>query len=174
MIKNHQKPELNKSYDQRMLNIAPKIMANNKIFNSILKTREQNLAKNILTSEKILKKNLDDIKNLKRRGKFEKFWKPDNAEYDPNKKIYFYAMRANHYEEVVNKMREKYLQDKNHFYSYSNYSLALSFPMIDRYRNEEYLNYMENKSKWLNKNDFDRYKQPEREKIYFPRINKEI
>ena len=168
------KTELNKSYDQRMLNIAPKILANNKIFNSILKTREQNLAKNILTSEEILKKNLDDIKNIKRRGKFEKFWKPDNAEYDPNKKIYFYAMRANHYEEVVNKMREKYLQDKNHFYSYSNYSLALSFPMIDRYRNEEYLNYMENKSKWLNKNDFDRYKQPEREKIYFPRINKEI
>jgi hypothetical protein len=33
---------------------------------------------------------------------------------------------------------------------------------------------MENKSKWINKNDFDRYKQPEREKIYFPRIKKEI
>ena len=86
----------------------------------------------------------------------------------------YYAMRKNHYEEVVNKMRQRYLKDKNHFYAYSNYSLALSFPMIDRYRNEEYINYMDNKSKWISKKDFDRFKQPEREKIYFPRISKEI
>ena len=46
--------------------------------------------------------------------------------------------------------------------------------MIDRYRNEEYINYMDNKSKWISKKDFDRFKQPEREKIYFPRISKEI
>ncbi len=91
-----------------------------------------------------------------------------------HKIIMYGPSRSNHYEDVVKIMREKYLKDKNHFYAYSDYSLALSFPMIDRYRNEEYLNYMENKSKWINKYDFDRYKQPEREKIYFPRIKKEI
>ena len=172
--KNRVETEPNKNYEQRMLNIAPKILANNTIFNTILKNREKNFSKNLLSHDEYMKKNLEDIKNMKRKGKFEKFWKPDNSEHDPNKKIYFYAIRANHYEEVVNKMREKYLKDKNHFYTYSDYSLALSFPMIDRYRNEEYLKYMENKSKWINKNDFDRYKQPEREKIYFPRIKKEI
>ena len=163
-----------KSYNERMLNIAPKIMANNKIYNSILKTRAKNYLKNILNTDEIFKRNIEDLKKIKRKGKFEKFWKPDNNEYDKNKKIYFYAIRANHYDEVVSRMREKYLKDKSHFYTYSDYSLALSFPMIDRYKNEEYLKYLENKSKWINKNDFERYKQPEREKIYFPRINKEI
>jgi len=163
-----------KSYNERMMNIAPKIMANNKIYNNILKTRAKNYLKNLLNTDEILKRNIEDIKKIRRKGKFEKFWKPDNNEYDKNKKIYFYAIRANHYDEVVSRMREKYLKDKNHFYTYSDYSLALSFPMIDRYKNEEYLKYLENKSKWINKNDFERYKQPEREKIYFPRINKEI
>ena len=172
--RNRVQTEPNKSYDQHMLNIAPRIMAHNKLFNNILRKRLKNFGQNLLNEDKFIKKNIEYIKSIKRKGKFEKFWKPDNSEHDPNKKIYFYAIRANHYDEVVKRMREKYLKDKNHFYAYSDYSLALSFPMIDRYRNEEYLNYMDNKSKWINKNDFDRYKQPEREKIYFPRIKKEI
>ena len=80
-------------------------------------------------------------------------------------------MRKNHYEEVVNKMREKYLKDKDHFYTYSEMALTLSFPMIDKFRNEDYLNYINNKSKWIVSNDFDRYKQPAREKYYFPKID---
>ena len=46
--------------------------------------------------------------------------------------------------------------------------------MVEGFRNEEYLNYIENKSKWIIEKDFDRYKQPEREKIFFPRIIKEL
>ena len=172
--RNVTKTEPNHSYDKKMLNIASKIDANNEIFNKILKKRQENYLKNLLDSDKLLQRNLEDLKKIKRKGKFKKFWNPDNSTPEPNKKIYFYAMRANHYEEVVNKMRQRYLKDKNHFYAYSNYSLALSFPMIDRYRNEEYINYMDNKSKWISKKDFDRFKQPEREKIYFPRISKEI
>ena len=166
--------EPNVSYNDRMMSIPPKIIDYNKVYNGILKKRAKNYLKNLLNTDEIIKRNIEDIKKIKRKGKFEKFWKPDNSVQDKNKKIYFYAIRANHYEEVVSRMRENYLKDKNHFYSYSDYSLALSFPMIDRYKNEEYLKYMENKSKWINKNDFERYKQPEREKIYFPRINKEI
>ena len=43
--------------------------------------------------------------------------------------------------------------------------------MIERERNQKYLDYVENKSKWINEKDFDRYKQPDREKFYFPKIN---
>ena len=165
--------EPNVSYNKRMLNITPKISAKNKYFESLLEKRENNYKK-LLSQEELLKRNIEDIKKMKKKPTNEKFWRPDPNPRDPNKKISFYAIRANHYDEVVNRMREKYIKDKNHFYSYSNYSLALSFPMIDRYRNEEYLKYIENKSKWINKYDFERYKQPEREKIYFPRIKKEI
>ena len=69
-------------------------------------------------------------------------------------------------------MREKYLKDKNHFYTYSLYGLNLNFPMIERDRNEEYIKYIENKKRWKGKDkDFDRYTQPPREKFYFPKIN---
>ena len=44
-------------------------------------------------------------------------------------------------------MREKYIKDKKHFYSYSDYSIYLSFPMYDTSRNEEYIKYKENKKK---------------------------
>ena len=47
------------------------------------------------------------------------------------------------------------IKDKKHYYAYSNYSLALSFPMIERDRNQKYLDYVENKSKWKNGKDFD-------------------
>ena len=66
------------------------------------------------------------------------------------------------------------MKDKDHLYTYGNNLLTLNFPMIDKERNENYINYIENKKKWIVKNDFDRYKQPEKEKVYFPRINKEI
>ena len=71
-------------------------------------------------------------------------------------------------------MRQKFIKDKDHLYTYGNNHLTLNFPMIDRERNENYINYIENKKKWVVKNDFDRYKQPARDKFYFPKINKEI
>ena len=67
-------------------------------------------------------------------------------------------------------MREKYIKDTKHHYSYSNYSMAFSFPMIDTGVNMDYVNYLENKKKWRNNKDFERYKQPEKEKYFFPKI----
>ena len=87
----------------------------------------------------------------------------------PNR-ILFCPARNNYYEALTKKMREKYSKDTKHYYSYSDYSLALSFPMIERERNQKYLDYIENKSKWVNEKDFERFKQPEREKYYFPKI----
>ena len=164
--------EPNENYNRRMFNIAPKILANNSIYDEILKKRQEKMNNN--HSCDIFQKNIEYLSKMKRKPRPEKLWKPYLGEYDKSKQINYYAMRNNHYEEVVNQLREKYLQDKNHFYTYSKLGLTLSFPMIDKFRNEEYLNYMENKSKWIVPNDFDRYKQPARDKVYFPKIDKEI
>ena len=149
---------------------GPFVDARNQEYENYLKEKKLKRIK----SEDIWKRNLEDLKNMKRKPHQDKFCMHTPLASSSYKMILFSPSRINHYEEITKTMREKYLKDKNHFYTYSDYSLALSFPMIDRYKNEEYLKYLENKSKWINKNDFERYKQPEREKIYFPRINKEI
>ena len=170
--KRHLSTEPNETYNRRMINIGPRIIANNKLYQSILKKREEN-QHNINISSELFKKNIEYLSKMKKKIRGEKIWKPFKGEYDTYKQINYYAMRNNHYEEVVNNLREKYLKDKNHFYSYSELALTLSFPMIDKFRNEEHLQYLDNKSKWINKNDFDRYKQPPRDKAYFPKIDKE-
>ena len=128
-----------------------------------------------ISKSQIWQNNLNYINHLKNTIPLkEKFCRPypiENDNIEKPKEILFCPSKSNYYEAIVKKMREKYLKDKNHYYSYSDYSLALSFPMIERERNVEYLNYIENKSKWINKKDFERYKQPEREKYYFPKIN---
>ena len=164
--------EPNENYNKRMIEIGPRIIANNKLYRSVLKKREEQQFLNHNSSD-IFKKNIDFLSKMKRKIRGEKLWKPYEGEYDNFKPINYYAMRNNHYEEVVNNLREKYLKDKDHFYTYSKLALTLSFPMIDKFRNEEYLNYMDNKSKWIIPNDFDRYKQPPRDKVYFPKIDKE-
>lgn len=159
--------EPNQNTSRRMLSIGPRIVADNKLYLDILKKREENLN----NRSDIFQKNIEFLSRMKRKPRPEKLWKPYEGEYDKSKEINYYAMRNNHYENVVNQLREKYLKDKNHFYTYSELALTLSFPMIDKFRNEEYLKYMENKSKWIIPKDFDRYKQPEREKVYFPKID---
>ena len=161
--------EPNEDYSRRMINIGPKVIANNRLFRKMLKEREDNFS---TASSDILEKNKEYLRNMKRKPRPEKLWKPYVGEYDKNREINFYAMRSNHYEEVVNKMREKYLKDKDHFYTYSEMALTLSFPMIDKFRNEEYLKFIDNKSKWIVQSDFDIYKQPPKEKYYFPKIDK--
>ena len=158
--------EPRENYNKKIISIGPKIIANNKLFRNILKKRDENFS---TASSDIFEKNKEFLLKMKKKPKPEKLWMPYLGEYNKSKQINYYAMRNNHYEEVVNKMREKYLKDKNHFYTYSEMALTLSFPMIDKFRNEEYLNYIDNKSKWIVENDFDRYKQPPREKFYFPK-----
>ena len=152
------------------MKLSPRVDARNKIFLDILKERE----KKKLNSIEIFNKNKQYLNKMIRKKSSGRFCRPFEGEYNPNKEILFNALRKNYYQDVVNKMMEKYKKDKDHYYTYSEQALTLSFPMIEGFRNEEYLDYLDNKSKWISKNDFDRYKQPEREKIYFPRINKEI
>ena len=158
--------------NQKKINmkLSPRVDARNKIFLSILQERE----KKQLNPMEIFNKNKLYLNKMIRKKSSGRFWRPFEGEYNANKEILFNALRQNYYQDVVNKMMEKYKKDKDHYYTYSEKALTLSFPMIEGFRNEEYLDYLDNKSKWISKNDFDRYKQPEREKIYFPRINKEI
>ena len=109
---------------------------------------------------------------MKRKPHEDRFCMPSPYGGSSHRLIMYGNSRANHYEEIINGLRQKYIKDTKHFYTYSNYGLTLNFPMIERDRNENYLNYIENKSKWFVPNtDFDRYKQPAREKFYFPKIN---
>ena len=125
-----------------------------------------------IKSEDIWKRNIEDLCAMKRKPHQNRFCMNTPNASSSHNIIMFGPSKFNHYEEVINNMREKYLKDKKHFYTYSLYGLTLNFPMIERDRNEEYLRYIENKKKWhVKETDFDRYKQPPKEKYYFPKIN---
>ena len=149
---------------------TPKIDSKNKIFINILKERENK----IISPIEIFNRNKKYLNKMLRKKSSGRFCLPFKGDYDKKKEILFNPSKLNHYEELVNEMRKKYINDKNNYYSYSEKALTLSFPMVEGFRNEEYLKYIENKSKWIVDKDFDRYKQPEREKVFFPRIIKEI
>ena len=149
---------------------TPKDNYKNILFIKILKERENKLNNPI----EIFNRNKKYLNKIIRKKFSERFCQPFKGEYDHKKEILFSPAKINHYVELVNEMRKKYLKDKDHYYSYSEKYLTLSFPMVEGFRNEEYINYIEHNSKWIVDKDFDRYKQPQREKIFFPRIQKEI
>ena len=152
------------------LKLKPKTDSKNKLYEKFLEEKKN---KNVSKSQ-IWDSNLKYIEDLKQKiPTYRKFCRPcgPNEEIiERPKQILFCPTKKNYFDSLINKMREKYIKDTKHYYSYSNYSLALSFPMIDPGRNEEYIKYIENKKKWKNGKDFERYKQPEREKFYFPKI----
>ena len=152
------------------LNKNRKVFSQNFAFIKILKKRENK----IISPKEIFNRNIKILNKMNRKKSFDRFCLPFKGEYDAKKEILFSPSKLNYYEELVKQMREKYIKDKDHFYTYSEKTLTLNFPMIESFRNEEYIKYIDNKSKWIADKDFDRYKQPEREKIFFPRINKEI
>ena len=150
--------------------LKKKTVSRNEEFEKYLKDKK---LKHVSKSQ-IWNSNLEYLEKIKRKKPvFERFCKhcsEENALIESPNQILFCPAKKNYYEALTKIMREKYLKDKKHFYSYSDYSLALSFPMIERERNQKYFDYIENKSKWVNAKDFERYKQPEKEKYYFPKI----
>ena len=126
------------------------------------------------TSEDIWNRHKNYLQTMNKKPREERFCRPSPTPMagGTNRIIMYGPSRANHYEEIVKTMRDKYIKDKDHFYTYSLYGLSFNFPLFERDRNEEYYRYIENKSKWHVPNqDFDRYKQPAKEKFYFPKIN---
>ena len=164
------------SYQEKLKNIHKLILkaktdSKNELYKKYLDKKKN---KQISRSQ-IWDNNLKHIEDLKKKipiyQKFCRPCKPGEEIINTPGQILFCPTKRNYFDSLVKKMREKYLKDKNHIYSYSDYSLGLSFPMIDTSRNEKYEKYLENKKKWKNNKDFERYKQPDREKIFFPRIN---
>ena len=173
---NNSKNIMNELYNEKIKNIhklrlKQKTDSNNELYNNILKEKK---LKHVSKSQ-IWDKNLKHIENIKNIiPAIKKFCRPCPVGIDiieRPKEILFCPTKNNYFEALTKKMREQYIKDKNHYYSYSDYSLALSFPMIERERNQNYLDYVENKSKWIKGKDFERYKQPEKEKYFFPKIN---
>ena len=148
---------------------GPYVDARNPDYEKFL--REKKLKR--INSEDIRKRNFDDLRNMARKPNYNKFCMHTPNAASSYNLILFGPSKLNHYEEITKNMREKYIKDTKHFYTYSLHGLTLNFPMVERFRNEEYLNYIENKKKWYKGKDFDRYKQvkPPREKYYFPKIN---
>ena len=160
--------EKNDKAEIEVKNSGPLIDARNPEYENFLKQKQLKRFK----SHDIWKRNFEDLHNMKRKPHENRFCMFTPMATSSHKLILFGPSKINHYEEITKNMREKYLNDTKHFYTYSLYGLTLNFPMIERDRNEEYIKYIENKRKWhIKDTDFDRYKQPPREKYYFPKIN---
>jgi hypothetical protein len=119
---------------------------------------------------KTIQRNIDYIKTMKKKRINQRFCLPD-LDSDFTDEVHFQSTTKNNfYIKVIEKMRDKYLSDKNNYYTYSNYGLPMAFPLI-QHRNEEYYQTIQNKKKWVSPKDFDRYIQPPKDKYYFPKIN---
>ena len=170
LLEENEKNNLEKkeNEEKEIKNKRPFVDARNPEYENFLK--EKSLKR--IKSEDIWKRNIEDLYTMKKKPHQDRFCRNNPYGTSQYNQILFCPARTNHYEEITKNMREKYLKDKNHFYTYSLYGLSLNFPMIERDRNEEYIRYKENKKKWhIKDKDFDRYKQPPREKYYFPKIN---
>ena len=161
-------PKENQSIDNVKKSGGTLLDTRNLTFDNLIKERTMKRT----SSEDTCRRNINYIRTMKRKPHEDRFCMPSPYGGSSHRLIMYGNSRANHYEEIINGYRQKYIKDTKHFYTYSNYGLTLNFPMIERDRNEKYLNYIENKSKWFVPNtDFDRYKQPARDKFYFPKIN---
>ena len=162
------KKEEEKDIDVHHMKLKPKLDSHNWEFDEAMK----NIIKE--SKEVTIKKNIDFIKTIKKNPNYVRFCQPvyDVQVTEP---IYFYSgQKKNYYNKLVEEMRKKYNNDNNNYYSYSSEHLTLSFPMIENYTNEDYINSVENKKKWITDKDFDRYIPPPKEKYYFPKINNKL
>ena len=163
-----QSPEGQKTKNEEK-KILTRLETKNLSFDNYIKERTMKRT----TSEDIWNRHINYLHTMNKKPTYDKFCRPSPTPMAGSHRTIMYGpSRDNHYENIVKTMRDKYIKDKNHFYTYSTYGLSFNFPLIERDRNEEYLKYIENKSKWLIPNkDFDRYKPPPKEKYYFPKIN---
>ena len=162
------KEEEEKNVDVHHMKLKPKLDSHNWEFDEAMK----NIIKE--SKEVTIKKNIDFIKTMKKNPNYVRFCQPV-YNVQVTEPIYFYSgQRKNYYNKLVEEMRRKYNSDNNNYYSYSPDHLTLSFPMIENYTNDDYLNSVENKKKWICDKDFDRYVPPPKEKYYFPKINNKL
>ena len=94
------------------------------------------------------KKNLELIQKLNEKAQTGHFCmkNEDNSIGEDNDNTYLYSQQSNnYYEKYYDYLRKKYINDKNHYYTYSKDYLTLSFPMLKE-TNKKYENFIENKN----------------------------
>ena len=64
----------------------------------------------------IFNRNKEYLNKMPRKKSSGRFCRPFEGEYDKKKEILFNALKNNHYEEIVNEMRKKYIKYNNAFY----------------------------------------------------------
>lgn len=131
----------------------------------------KNLENNKLSVRQTILKNKKYLQTMKRKPNPDgHFCRPFN-ECTSDEDIHFYSpIKNNYYVSLIDRMGSQYINDKDHYYTYSKAALTLSFPLVIN-KNLEYLEYLDNKKKWITEKNFDRYTQPAREKVFFPKIN---
>ena len=165
--------QLNEKEEKKEKKVLEKrIDSYNNKFDQILEKR--NKIKISFSQRNIINKNhLLMLKEKMKKNhilKTEKFCEKD-YENQSQESIYFYSgQKENFYVKLINSMSQKYYSNKDKIYAYST-QLSSIFPVIEPYRNESLIEKMENKKKWISKNDFNRFSQPRKEKFYFPKID---
>lgn len=171
-----------KEEEEKKRAISLDILSHNERFENSLKERQNR----VRDPNEIWQRNLEDLEKIKIKnnhkveGRFclpyigDKKLSEFTTLPESQNNVYFNNCRHNYYNHYFSHLRNKYGACKNSYFTYSNHSLALSFPMINSEENKEYIDYIDNKKKWVCEKDFDRYKQPAREKFYFPKINNEL
>jgi len=121
------------------------------------------------------KKNLDLIEKLNLKADTGKFYTREiNKDFPQNEEVYLYSsQRKSYFGDYMEKLRQKFEKDKDHYYTYSSKYLTLSFP-YNKNTNVEYEKYIENKKKWLVEGGFNRYIPKTKEYVYIPKKNNEL
>ena len=180
--------QMKKSQTEKLLNIKKNYQLNennnnninNNFMNKVFKPKldSHNLKYIKLLNERppqesikeTFEKNLIYLKDMKKKEYF-RFCMPvkeNLKECQSQRNILFNStVKNNYYVNLINRMGEKYKNDKNNHYTYSTEKIFLNFPIQDKI--DEYKKFDRNLKK-----DFDRFTQPKREYIYLPKIKNEL
>jgi hypothetical protein len=165
--KNYQLNENNNNINNNFMNkvFKPKLDSHNFKYIKLLNERPPQES-----IKETFEKNLIYLKDMKKKEYF-RFCMPvkeNLKECQSQRNILFNStVKNNYYVNLINRMGEKYKNDKNNHYTYSTEKIFLNFPIQDKI--DEYKKFDRNLKK-----DFDRFTQPKREYIYLPKIKNEL
>ena len=168
---NKEKDENKENEKIKNKNIKPKLDSHNFSYEEMKKKKKLKIS---FSQRMIMNKNYISLLQKKIDDgiipKMEKFCVKDNENESKEPILFNSSVKNNYYSKLVKSMSQKYINNKDKSYAYSN-QLSSFFPLVEPYRNDKYYEELEKIKKWICKKDFNRFSQPERDKFYFPKIN---
>ena len=168
---NKEKDENKENEKIKNKNIKPKLDSHNFSYDEMKKKKKLKIS---FSQRMIMNKNYISLLQKKIDDgiipKMEKFCVKDNENESKEPILYNSTVKNNYYVKLVKSMSQKYINNKDKSYAYSN-QLSSFFPLVEPYRNDKYYEELEKIKKWICKKDFNRFSQPEKDKFYFPKIN---